>query len=119
MPDASPYILVLSTCPDEATAERLAVNLVDAKVAACVNILGPLRSIYHWKGAVQKDDEMLLIVKTHRDRYSEVERLIVQQHPTNFPRWCKSQLVPDRQIIFRGWATVSRSIRCVSLRLTC
>lgn len=85
MPDASPYILVLSTCPDEATAERLAVNLVDAKVAACVNILGPLRSIYHWKGAVQKDDEMLLIVKTHRDRYSEVERLIVQQHPYELP----------------------------------
>jgi periplasmic divalent cation tolerance protein len=85
MPDASPYILVLSTCPDEATAERLAVDLVDAKVAACVNILGPLRSIYHWKGAVQKDDEMLLIVKTHGDRYSEVERLIVQQHPYELP----------------------------------
>ncbi|MFZ0255609.1 MAG: divalent-cation tolerance protein CutA [Gammaproteobacteria bacterium] len=85
MPEASPYILVLSTCPDEATAERLAANLIDAKLAACVNILGPLRSIYRWQGAVQKDDEMLLIVKTHLGRYPEVERLIVQQHPYELP----------------------------------
>lgn len=85
MPEASAYVLVLSTCPDEETAERLAAGLVEARLAACVNILGPLRSVYRWQGAVQKDDETLLIVKTHRDRYPQVERLIVQQHPYELP----------------------------------
>lgn len=85
MPNASPYLLVLSTCPDEQTAVRLAASLVEAKLAACVNILGPLRSVYRWKGAVHKEDETLLIVKTHRDRYPQVERLIVQQHPYELP----------------------------------
>lgn len=85
MAQASPYVLVLSTCPDEQTAERLATTLVDEKLAACVNILGPLRSVYRWKGAVQKDDELLLIVKTNVDRYPQVERLIVQQHPYELP----------------------------------
>lgn len=86
MPEATrPYVLVLSTCPDEQTAERLAENLVEARLAACVNILGPLRSVYHWKGAVQKDDELLLIIKTHVDRYPQVEQLIIQQHPYELP----------------------------------
>ncbi len=85
MVQASRYVLVLSTCPDEQTAENLATTLVEAKLAACVNILGPLRSVYRWKEAVQKDDELLLIVKTNVDRYSQVERLIVQQHPYVLP----------------------------------
>jgi periplasmic divalent cation tolerance protein len=85
MPNASPYVLVLSTCPDEPTAERLADSLVEAKLAACVNIQGPVRSVYRWKGAVHKEEETLLIVKTHRDRYAQVERFIVQQHPYELP----------------------------------
>lgn len=85
MSQANPYVLVFSTCPDEQTAEHLAASLVEAKAAACVNILGPLRSVYRWQGKVQKDDEMLLIVKTHRDRYAHVERLIVEQHPYELP----------------------------------
>jgi len=85
MSEVIPYVLVLSTCPDEQTAEHLAASLVEARLAACVNILGPLRSVYRWQGRVQKDNEVLLIVKTHLDRYSEVERLIVQQHPYELP----------------------------------
>lgn len=85
MEQTSPYRLVLSTCPDEDTAERIASSLVEARLAACVNILGPLRSVYRWQGAVQKDEELLLVVKTDIARYAQVEQLIVRQHPYELP----------------------------------
>lgn len=85
MSNVSAYRLVLSTCPDQHTAEQLATRLVETSLAACVNILGPLRSVYRWKGAVQQDDEVLLMIKTHVDRYADVEQLILQQHPYELP----------------------------------
>jgi periplasmic divalent cation tolerance protein len=59
--------VILSTCPDAATAERLGRALVEASLAACVNVLPGLRSIYRWNEAVQSDEEVLMIVKTVAD----------------------------------------------------
>lgn len=77
-------LLVLCTCPPEA-AERLAALLVEARVAACVNIDAAVRSFYWWQGEVNRDDEALLIIKSHQRKWAELERLLVQEHPYDLP----------------------------------
>lgn len=83
--ESSHYGLVLSTCPDAETAEAIATALVEQRVAACVNVVPGLRSFYWWAGRVESDAEQLLIVKTHRSRYPEVERTIRARHPYELP----------------------------------
>jgi periplasmic divalent cation tolerance protein len=63
------HLLVLSTCPDNATAERLATMLVEQRLAACVNVLPGLTSVYRWQGEIQRDSEVLLLAKSRADRY--------------------------------------------------
>jgi len=76
---------VLCTCPDQATAGRLAGGLVEEKLAACVNILPAIRSIYRWKGATQDDSEVLMIAKTTRSAYLALETWLTEHHPYDVP----------------------------------
>jgi periplasmic divalent cation tolerance protein len=78
-------LLVLTNLPDRAAAERLAELLVEKKLAACVNILAPCRSVYRWKGAVQHDEEHPMLVKTIAGRYVELEAAIRAAHPYELP----------------------------------
>jgi len=78
-------LLVLTNLPDRAAAERIADLLIEQKLAACVNILAPCRSVYRWKGAVQHDEEHPLLVKTTAERYAELERAIRGAHPYELP----------------------------------
>lgn len=78
-------LLVLTNLPDRAAAERLAGALVEQRVAACVNILAPCKSVYRWKGAVQHDDEHPLLVKTTSERYPALEAAIRAAHPYELP----------------------------------
>ena len=78
-------LLVLTNLPDRAAAERLAGALVEQRVAACVNILAPCKSVYRWKGAVQHDDEHPLLVKTTAERYAALEAAIRAGHPYELP----------------------------------
>ncbi len=84
MPDPAAQ-LVLSTCPDRDTAERLARMLVGRRLAACVNIVPGLISVYRWQGAVQRDDEHLLLIKTNSERYSALETALRTEHPYELP----------------------------------
>jgi periplasmic divalent cation tolerance protein len=77
--------VLLSTCPDGATAERIARELVGASLIACVNIVPGLRSIYRWNGAVQMDEEVLMILKTPADRLSAARERLVALHPYDVP----------------------------------
>ena len=77
--------VVLCTCPDEDTAVRLATGLVDDGLAACVNIVPQIRSIYRWQTAVQNEHETLMIIKTTRARYAMLERWLEEQHPYEVP----------------------------------
>ena len=78
-------LLVLTNLPDRAAAEKLADLLIEQRLAACVNILAPCRSVYRWKGAVQHDEEHPMLIKTTRERYSELEAAIRAGHPYELP----------------------------------
>jgi len=78
-------LLVLTNLPDRPSAEALAVALVEARLAACVNILAPCRSVYRWQDAVETADEVPLLIKTSAARYAEVEAAIRAQHPYELP----------------------------------
>ena len=80
-----PQSLVLCTCPDHDTARQLAEQLVGQRLAACVNIVPGLESIYTWQGKVERDSEVLLIIKTRQDRYAQVEETLLQHHPYELP----------------------------------
>ena len=78
-------LVLLSTCPDAATAERMARELVAASLVACVNIVPGVRSIYLWNGAVQADEEVLMILKTTAGRLAAVRERLVALHPYDLP----------------------------------
>jgi periplasmic divalent cation tolerance protein len=78
-------LLILTTAPDALTAERIAALLVESRLAACVNILPGVRSVYRWQGAVEKADEVQLFIKTTAARYPEVEAAIRSHHPHAVP----------------------------------
>src|SRR3954469_10815477 len=78
-------LLVLTNLPDRAAAERLADALLEKKLAACVNILAPCRSVYRWKGAVQHDEEHPMLIKTTAERYAALEQAIRAGHPYELP----------------------------------
>ena len=78
-------LLVLTNLPDRAAAERLADALIEKRVAACVNILAPCRSVYRWKGAVQHDEEYPMLIKTAAERYPDLEAAIRAAHPYELP----------------------------------
>ena len=78
-------LLVITNLPDRAAAERLADALIAKRLAACINILAPCRSIYRWKGEVQHDEEHPMLIKTTRERYAALEAAIRAQHPYELP----------------------------------
>jgi len=79
------YQVIISTCPDIATAEQLAKRLVDTQLAACVNIIPGIRSIYVWKGERQCDNEVILLIKAPGSAYPAIEQLIRDHHPYELP----------------------------------
>jgi periplasmic divalent cation tolerance protein len=77
--------LVLTNLPDRAAAERLADLVIEKKLAACVNILAPCRSVYRWQGAVQHDEEHPMLIKTTAERYPALEKALREAHPYELP----------------------------------
>jgi periplasmic divalent cation tolerance protein len=78
-------LLVLTNLPDRAAAERLADSLIEKRLAACVNILAPCRSVYRWKEAVQHDEEHPMLIKTTAECYPSLEAAIRAGHPYELP----------------------------------
>lgn len=77
--------IVFCTCPDAGTAERIARALVEERLAACVNILPGVASVYRWQGAVERADEVLLLAKTAADRVPALSARIAALHPYELP----------------------------------
>jgi len=78
-------IVVLTHVPEENDAKRIAKALVDAKLAACVNIGAPGLSIYAWQDKVEQQTEIPIQIKTHQDCYTKIEALILELHPYELP----------------------------------
>ncbi|HNW78002.1 MAG TPA: divalent-cation tolerance protein CutA [Candidatus Competibacteraceae bacterium] len=85
MDTQSPPLVMYCSCPDLATAERIATCVVGERLAACVNIVPGLISIYRWQGAVQRDSELLLILKTASTLYPRLEARLRELHPYQVP----------------------------------
>lgn len=78
-------VLALTTVGAAADAERLARALVEGRLAACVNVVPGVVSTYRWKGAVERDEEQLLVVKTRADRVDALREALVTLHPYELP----------------------------------
>jgi periplasmic divalent cation tolerance protein len=77
--------LVITNLPDRESAGKLARALVEKRLAACINILSPCRSVYRWKGEFEDAEEFPMLIKTTRSRYPELEAAIRAGHPYELP----------------------------------
>lgn len=78
-------LLVITNLPDALAAEKLARQIVEARVAACVNQLAPCTSTYRWQGQVETATEVPLLIKTTRDAYPRLEQMLRATHPYQLP----------------------------------
>jgi periplasmic divalent cation tolerance protein len=85
MENLTDKILVISNLPDRDSAIRLAELLISRGQAACVNVLAPCTSIYHWQDKTESAEEVPVFVKTTREKYPDVERTIKAHHPYELP----------------------------------
>lgn len=80
-----PALICFCTCPDQATALRIARTLVDERLAACANLLPAVQSVYRWQGQVHEASEVLLLIKTAQDRLDALRARLVALHPYELP----------------------------------
>lgn len=78
-------LLILTNAPDEASAHTIARSLVEQKLAACVNLMPGIKSVYRWQGAIEEAAEVTMLIKSTEDRYAELETAIRQAHPYEVP----------------------------------
>lgn len=77
--------LIYCTCPNQETAEQIAQQLIARKLAACVNILPGVSSVYEWQGQIETAQEHLLLIKSRKAQYAEIEAAIKAIHPYQLP----------------------------------
>ena len=78
-------VVVLVTCPTPAVGRRLARELVRLRLAACVNVLPGVESVFRWQGKVDRSREALLVIKTTRARFAALRRRVLSLHPYDLP----------------------------------
>ncbi|GLX78969.1 divalent-cation tolerance protein CutA [Thalassotalea insulae] len=79
------YHVILSTCPSQEVAEQIADTLVKENLAACINILPQITSIYQWQGKIERDQEVQLLIKTKVELFPVINDRITQLHPYDVP----------------------------------
>lgn len=78
-------LLIYCTCPDQACADRIAGHLVEHRFAACVSVMPPVKSTYIWQEKLETSEEWLLLIKTTRARYPDLQQAILSLHPYELP----------------------------------
>jgi periplasmic divalent cation tolerance protein len=81
----TPYLLVLSTCADRDSAVALGAALVEARLAACANVVEGVTSVYAWQGRIERDPECLLLLKTRRELFDRLRQEVVRRHAYELP----------------------------------
>jgi len=99
-------LVVLSTVETAADAERLARVLVEERLAACVNILPGVSSVFRWKGHVELASERLLVIKTRAERFDALCSVLVSQHPYELPEVVALPLA-DGYVPYLDWLDAS------------
>ncbi len=94
--------IVLTTCGSQEEAEKIARNLVENRLAACVNIIPQIRSIYRWEGKVESTQEWLLVVKTTAEKFVQVRDAIRGLHSYELPE-CIAIPVEDGSAAYLQW----------------
>jgi periplasmic divalent cation tolerance protein len=107
LPDAT--ILVLTHVPDRACAETLAKSLLEARLAACVNIGAPVESMYHWRGRIETGNEIPVAIKSRPALYADVEAAIRQAHPYELPEIIAVPIV-DGHRPYLDWIVAETSL---------
>jgi len=79
------FIVVFVTCGSEKEALKIAHSLVEERLAACVNLVSPVRSIYRWEGKIWDEKEWILIIKTQKERFEELEKKVKSLHSYSVP----------------------------------
>lgn len=104
----TPHVLVLTTLPADADGAAFARTLVSERLAACVNLLAPMESIYRWEGDVQRDAERQLIMKTARARVDALWQRVRELHPYDVPEFVVLPIVDGSDAYLR-WLGESTS----------
>jgi len=78
-------ILILITVPDAKSAECISTLLVDKRLAACVNTISGVSSLYRWEGKLNRDDELILMIKTVKENFDKICLTVISIHPYDMP----------------------------------
>jgi periplasmic divalent cation tolerance protein len=81
----SKFIQVSTTTDTKEEAEKISDLLITNKIAACIQILGPIKSIYWWNGKIERADEWLCLIKSKKSNYKKVEKIILENHSYETP----------------------------------
>jgi periplasmic divalent cation tolerance protein len=102
------YVIVLTTLPADADAHALGKTLVEERLAACVNLLPPMSSVYRWEGHVEQDTERQMIIKTSRERVVTLWERIRELHPYEVPEFVVLSIIDGSDAYLR-WLGESTS----------
>lgn len=98
------------TCPDAATAEAIARAALKARLCACAQIGAPIRSLYHWEGAIAEDEEVPLTLKSRSARFDALAALIARLHPYDLPAMTAHAALRSGQGV-REWVAEETRVR--------
>jgi periplasmic divalent cation tolerance protein len=100
------YVIVLTTLPADADGAEFARDLVEERLAACVNLSAPMESIYRWEGTVETESERQLVIKTSRERVGELWDRVRELHPYDMPEFLVVPIVDGNDAYLR-WVAES------------
>src|SRR5262249_22978983 len=102
------YVMVLPTLPTDAEGAAFARALVEERLAACVNLLAPMESIYRWDGNIESEAERQLMIKTSRERVGALWDRVREMHPYDVPEFLVIPIVDGNDAYLR-WVAESTS----------
>jgi periplasmic divalent cation tolerance protein len=98
-------VVVFSSCSDEVKAQTIAVQLVEQRLAACVNVVSGIKSVYRWEGKLRTESELLLIIKSERDQVQSIRQVVQELSGYELPELIAIEII-DGSEQYLDWLTV-------------
>ena len=105
-------VVVLTTCASLAEAEKIASALVEKRLAACVSLVPGIHSVYRWKGAIERSEEVLVLIKSSRELMRDLESEIARLHSYDVPETIALHIL-DGAVSYLDW--MSRELRTADM----